>query len=206
MPEDTLSACQNAINSNIYSTRVQENGLDDRLPPKQLSMIITAQAAERMPAQVAPPGFTLRGYRPGDEDSWVALINTGDYGSDWDRPRFDEYIRGPERIAGSRVAERDGAIVAATFASVQPDMDDTGRVDFVTGLPEYRGLGLGRLVCTAVVRYLVDKGYSRVILFTDDWRLPAIGLYLSMGFQPRMTREDMPSRWQAIMRNLEARR
>ena len=172
------------------------------LPPKQLSMIITAETAGRMPVIASAPGFRLRSYQPGDEDSWVALINTGDYGSDWDRARFDEYVAGPERKEGSRVAERDGVIAAATFASLQPDMDNTGRVDFVTSLPEYRGLGLGRLVCGEVVRYLVDSGYSRVILFTDDWRLPAIALYLSMGFEPRMTREDMPGRWETIRRKL----
>ena len=177
---------------------------DEELPPKQLSMIITAETARRMPATALASGFRLRFYQPGDEDSWVALINTGEYGSDWDRARFDEYISGPERKEGSRVVERDGIIVAATFASVQHDMDDMGRVDFVTSLPEYRGFGLGRLVCSKVVRYLVDRGYSRVILFTDDWRLPAIGLYLSMGFEPQMTREDMPERWEAIRRNLEA--
>ena len=176
----------------------------EELPPKQLSMIITAEAAVRMPTSTTPSGFTLRDYRPGDEDSWVSLVNTGDYGSGWDRIRFDEYISAPERKEGSRVVERDGIIVAATFASVQPDIDDMGRVDFVTSLPEYRGFGLGRLVCNEVVRYLVDRGYSRVILFTDDWRLPAIGLYLSMGFEPQITREDMPARWQAIRRNLEA--
>lgn len=174
------------------------------LPPKQLSMIITAETAARMPVFAPAPGFNLRPYRPGDEDSWVALINTGDYGSDWNRIRFEEYMTGPERMAGSRVAVQDGRIAAATFASLQPDMDNTGRVDFVTSLPEYRGLGLGRLVCSEVVRYLVDRGYSRVILFTDDWRLPAISLYLSMGFEPQMTREDMPGRWEAIQRNLEA--
>lgn len=178
----------------------------EELPPKQLSMIITAEAAAGMPTQTTPQGFTLRGYRAGDEDSWVSLINYGDYGSDWDRARFDEYIQGPERKEGSKVIERDGMIVAATFASVQPDMDNMGRVDFVTSLPEYRGFGLGRLVCSEVVRYLVDRGYSRVILFTDDWRLPAIGLYLSMGFEPQMTREDMTGRWRAIRRNLEASR
>ena len=175
------------------------------LPPKQLSMIIEAQDAVGVSDIRAPNGFELRSYRTGDEDSWVELINTGEFGSDWDRARLEEYMTGPERLTGSRIAVRGSTIVAATFASVQPDMDNTGRVDFVTSLPEYRGLGLGRLVCSAVVRYLVDKGFSRVILFTDDWRLPAIGLYLSMGFKPQMTREDMPGRWEVIKRNLEAR-
>ncbi len=170
--------------------------------PKQLSMIIEPRAVRLMPQSATPVGFTMRGFQPGDEDSWIRLINTGEYGSDWDRARLDEYMTGPERISGSRVVERDGVIVAATFASIQPDMENTGRVDFVTSLPEYRGYGLGRLVCSEVVRYLVDSGYSRVILFTDDWRLPAISLYLSMGFQPQMTREDMPGRWETIKRNL----
>ena len=177
----------------------------EELPPKQLSMIVEAKDVVRLPDAMSPNGFDLRSYRPGDEDSWVELINTGEFGSDWDRARFDEYMTGPERMAGSRIAVQDRKIVAATFASVQPDMDNTGRVDFVTSLPEYRGLGLGRLVCSAVLRYLVDRGYSRIILFTDDWRLPAIGLYLSMGFEPQMTRDDMPGRWEAIKRDLEVR-
>ena len=176
----------------------------EELPPKQLSMIITAQTAARMLAPAHPTGFDLRGYRPGDEDSWIELINSGEYGSDWERARFDEYMTAPERMAGSCVAERDGVIVAATFASVQADMENMGRVDFVTSRPEYRGLGLGRLVCVEVVRYLVGRGYPRVILFTDDWRLPAIGLYLSMGFEPQMTGGDMPGRWEKVRRNLEA--
>ena len=131
------------------------------LPPKQLSMIITAEAARSMPAATIPPRLQPPSIPPrrrrflGSPDKRPATT-----APDWDRARFDEYMTGPERVPGSRVAERDGVIAAATFASVQPHMDNTGRVDFVTGLPQYRGLGLGRLVCTAVVRYLVGRGYS----------------------------------------------
>ena len=41
-------------------------------------------------------------------------------------------------------------------------------------------------------------------LLTDDVRLPAIALYLSLGFAPDMTRDDMPGRWEKIMRQLDA--
>ena len=51
--------------------------------------------------------------------------------------------------------------------------------------------------------FFAEQGYESIILLTDDWRLPAIGLYLSLGFDPVMEREDMPSRWQAIMAELE---
>ena len=60
------------------------------------------------------------------------------------------------------------------------------------------------MVCTEVVRGLIEKGYDNVVLYTDDWRLPAIGLYLSMGFEPRMDREDMPKRWERIRAKLAA--
>ena len=145
----------------------------------------------------------MRGYLPGDEDSWLEALNLGEFGGDWDRRRFGEFIVGPERTQGSVVAIEGDRIVAATFASVEVGVDCTGRVDFVVSHPQARGLGLGRAVCTGVVRYLVDKGYARVILYTDDWRLPAIGLYLSMGFEPQMTRRDMPGRWERVMEQVE---
>ena len=148
----------------------------------------------------------MRGYLPGDEESWRELLNTGEYGSDWDMSRIEEFLAGPERAAGSVVVARDNRVMAATFASDEVGRDCTGRVDFVTSHPDARGLGLGRVVCTGVVRYLVDRGYANVILYTDDWRLPAIGLYLSMGFEPQMTRQDMPGRWQRVMEQLEGSR
>ena len=159
-----------------------------------------------MPAYTVPEGYFVRGYQPGDEASWMELLNTGDYGSDWDRSRFDEYLTGPERTTGSVVVVKDDRVVAATFASIEVGRDNTGRVDFVTSHPDVRGLGLGRVVCTGVVTYLVSRGYEQVILYTDDWRLPAIGLYLSMGFEPQMTRSDMPERWRRVVEQLEDRR
>ena len=159
-----------------------------------------------MPAYTVPEGYVVRGYQPGDEESWMELLNAGEYGSDWDRTRFDEYLTGPERATGSVVVTKNDRVVAATFASIEVGRENTGRVDFVTSHPDARGLGLGRVVCTGVVTYLVGRGYEQVILYTDDWRLPAIGLYLSMGFEPQMTRSDMPERWRRVIEQLEDRR
>ena len=171
--------------------------------PMQLSMLISASRARQLPESEVPDGYELRGYLRGDEDSWVDLFNTGGFGSSWDRARFDEYMTAPERKEGSRVVAKGDRIVAATFASAEVDTDCTGRVDFVVSHPEVRGLGLGRAVCSGVVRYLISRGYANVILYTDDWRLPAIGLYLSMGFEPQMTRMDMPGRWRRVTEQLE---
>ena len=182
------------------------NRLSESLPPKQLSMVLTADRARMMPDFILPPGYELRGYLPGDEASWIEVINTGEFGSQWNRTHFDRYITQPVRRDGSRLVVRDGKVIAATFASVHGGSENLGRLDDVVALPDYRGLGLGRAVCTEVVRYLVGRGYSGVFLFTDDWRLPAIGLYLSMGFEPQMNREDMRGRWDRIRAQLEVAR
>ncbi len=61
-------------------------------------------------------------------------------------------------------------------------------------------------MCTAVPMHLAGYGYEFTILFTYDWLLPAIGLYLSLGFVQRMTEQDMPDRWDAIMQKLKSSR
>ena len=165
-----------------------------------------------MPPAPVPEGYELRGYQPGDDESWLALINTGAFGTPWPRSKFDEYLNGRERREGSRLAVKDGRVLAATFASVEDgsdslavpdDVKGMGRVDFVISHPDARRLGLGRAVCTAVVKYLFGRGYSNVILWTDNWRIPAIAMYLSMGFEPNMNRGDMPERWERVMEDLE---
>ena len=165
------------------------------LPPKQLSMSITAQKVQRLGDVAVPEGYALRGYQPGDEDGWMTLLNLGGFGTPWDRKRLDEYLSDQERREGSRIVAHNNEIAAATFASRREEPVRVGVLDYVVSHPDHRNNGLGRAVCTAVLKFFVDSGYETVTLTTDDWRLPAIKVYISLGFEPQMTREDMPSRW-----------
>ena len=175
---------------------------DSELPPKQLRMTAGAATLRGLPDVPLPEGFVQRAYRPGDEDGWVALLLEAGF-EEWDRPRIDEYLADPERREGSSVVVEGGVVVAATFASrLTRDGVELGVLDYVASSPARRRLGLGRAVCTAVARFQVERGYPAVTLFTDDWRLAAIGLYLSLGYEPDMHREDMPGRWDAIRAKL----
>ena len=78
-----------------------------------------------------------------------------------------------------------------------------GVLDFVVTHPDHRGRGLGRATCTAVSKFFIDRDCTSISLKTDDWRLPAIHLYLSLGFKPVMNRTDMPERWATIYKNLK---
>ena len=49
---------------------------------------------------------------------------------------------------------------------------------------------------------LLDEGYALPWLGTEDDRLAAIGIYLSLGWQPHLHTEGMAARWQAIFARL----
>ena len=184
-----------------------------RLPPQQLRMVIEREAVLQLPDIVVPTNYALRPYRSGDVASWADALRQGGF-TDWTEARVLDYLKDAERSEGSSLAEFDGRVVAATFASrfgnqphnpsdVVSEPSNIGVLDFVVTHPEHRGRGLGKATCTAVARFLVSRGCATIELGTDDWRLPAIHVYLSMGFRPVMNRNDMPGRWDAVIEKLK---
>ena len=171
------------------------------LPPMQLHMILANAAAEQIPAVLPPPGYDLRPYRPGDEAGILRVLEAAGF-DDWNPPRLTEYLQAPERAAGTHVVTCNETHVALTFASQETPVPRVGRLDYVAADPDHQGRGLGKAVCAAVIRYLLDRDYPSVVLSTDDWRRPAIKTYLRLGFRPKMIREDMPERWRVILEEL----
>ena len=53
------------------------------------------------------------------------------------------------------------------------------------------------------VRDDIKKVGDGVYLSTDDWRLPAIHVYLSLGWQPLIYAPDMEARWEAVFNGLQ---
>ena len=187
---------------------------DSELSAKQLCMVVNTTGVWAMPDVGVPEGYALRSYRRGDEVSLAATLRASGF-TDWDTNKVLGYVEDSDRRAGSSVVAFAGRIVASTFASrmlaerVSPvtgrpgEPQREGVLDYVATHPDHQGRGLGRATCTAVSRYLVAQGCEMVSLLTDDWRLPAIHLYLSLGFEPVMNREDMPERWARVRAELE---
>ena len=177
---------------------------DGQIPPMQLRMAVTAERIRDLPVTIVPAQYSVRTYRPGDEAAWSTLLSV-DF-EDWTVSRVEAFLdEQSERRKTSYVAVKGDEIVSATFGSHWTDVANVGQLDYVITHPNHQSRGLGRVVCTAVMRALVALGYPKIVLFTDDWRLPAIYLYLSLGFEPEMMREDMPARWDAILKKLEER-
>jgi len=61
---------------------------------------------------------------------------------------------------------------------------------------------LGTIVSTAATRRLIEAGYRRIYLLTDDFRLPAIRIYLALGYAPLFHAPGMPERWQVVLQQI----
>ncbi len=163
-----------------------------RHKPPQLCMVLVDTSVGELPDSLLPAGYEIRDYHPGDESGWADLINQGDFDTTFTASKVLQYMESKQRRDGSRIVVNDGEIVAATFATMSKDTEyckdslNLGTLDFVVTHPSHRGLGLGRIVCMSVLKYFADIECTPIVLHTDDFRLPAVSLYLSMRFEPNL--------------------
>jgi mycothiol synthase len=139
-----------------------------------------------------PDGVVLRSFVPGeDDDRWVALnarafADLPDQGR-WTltdlRVRMAEPWFDPE---GFLLAERGGELVGFHWTKVHGDQghdhDPIGEV-YVLGIdPAAQGLGLGRALTLAGLRYLRNRGLDQAMLYVDETNTAAVALYHKLGF------------------------
>ncbi len=96
------------------------------------------------------------------------------------------------RLAASACAERTDF----------PEHPELGVLGWVINHPDFRGKRLGRSVSAAVMHRLYAVGYRNFSLLTQDFRLPALHVYLDMGWKPWLYKEDMRERWRMIAKNM----
>jgi mycothiol synthase len=75
-------------------------------------------------------------------------------------------------------------------------------IGWVASHPAHRGRGLGGQVTAAAVGHALALGGRPVVLRTDDFRLPAIKVYLQLGFVPLFDHPSYPERWRLIASRL----
>ena len=140
---------------------------------------------------------------PGGEKAWEEIISTA-FGTPYD---FDEYLKKDPAFKPERVmfACADGRPAATACAWYRENYGpETGYIHMVGALPEYKGRGLGYIICLAALLKLREEGFSRAVLTTDDFRLPAIKTYLKLGFEVNLSsHESIPARWGDIMGKLK---
>jgi mycothiol synthase len=166
-------------------------------PVRELWKMRLTTATAELPDVGLPDGVTLRAFEPGrDEDRWLAanraaFVHHPEQGSltraDLDARMAEDWFD----PAGFLLAvDADGQLLGFHWTKVHPRQGEhqaIGEVYAVGVTPAAQGMGLGKALTVAGIRYLQGLGLHAVMLYTDADNAPAVSLYRGLGF----TRWDM---------------
>lgn len=147
--------------------------------------------------------FLLRTYQPEDAEAYAELMRSAGF-KYWNLDLVKQTLEKafPEGIFFA-VEKSSGRLVATAMAN-RPKPDETAAEFGWLGVnPDFRGCHLARLVYAAVMRRFQEVGQNDLYLWTDEFRLPALHIYLSSGWTPQMMEPDHPARWAKVMDDLK---
>jgi len=176
----------------------------DDVPRPQLRMAWPERLLDRPPVPRLPNEYVLRQYTDADEQAYIRLMDRAGFHG-WTHDTVQANLRAVLPDGFFVVEHRPtGALVATAMAKHMPTELHPfgGELSWVAADPDHKGKGLGTAVCAAVVARFIRAGYRNIYLLTDDFRLPAINIYLKLGFEPVLFCEGMAERWDAIRRQL----
>lgn len=165
----------------------------------QLRMSYTPAALPRV-AEL-PAGYQFRTFLTGDEQGWVELLNANGELGEWNLERVAGVLGGGLKKQFFATTEAQLVACAGVHDAVL-DGVEYWEIGWVASHPAHRGKGLGGQVTAAALGYALTLPPRPIILRTDDFRLPAIKVYLQLGFAPLFDHPSYPERWRLITSRL----
>ena len=170
----------------------------------QLQMILSSEKLNVRPSVNLPAGYAIRAYQPGDETRFYKLMELAGW-PDWDQAKLKPWLYRILPEGWYMVTDpKDGEIVATAMATHDPTwvVPFCGEIGWVATHPAHTGQGIGTAVVAAVTTRFIEIGYRQIHLFTEHWRLPAIKIYLKLGYVPLVDADEVKSLWQHIFQKL----
>lgn len=170
-------------------------GPDGKSLKPQLEMI---RGSEPVPSVRKPsPGYVLRQVALEDRHSYEQTFATAFE----DTSPFGDLMKHtlPE---GFFVVEHlpTGTVVAASTAAVyeKSQHPDGHSLQWVVAHSDHRGTGAGQATVAAATEVLANTAPKYSYLSTDDFRIPAISIYLKLGWKPLLFEESQFRRWARV--------
>jgi mycothiol synthase len=159
---------------------------------------------EAIPEIPLQEGYQLRHFREGDEAGLALVFAASGVGpttaEDFRTSMVGASCFRPERTI---LIECGGEIVATASAWLNDSFPGVGYLHNVGVKPGHQGKKLGALVTLATLRAHQKEGFSAQVLETDDWREPAVRLYLKLGYTPLLVDASHEERWKALAAKLD---
>lgn len=93
-----------------------------------------------------------------------------------------------------------GTVVASSVAAVykKSQHPDGHSLQWVVSHSDHRGTGAGQATIAAATQALADQAPNYSYLSTDDFRIPAISIYLKLGWKPLLFEDGQYARWKRV--------
>ncbi|MHB1318562.1 MAG: GNAT family N-acetyltransferase, partial [Anaerolineae bacterium] len=179
-------------------------------PPRGLSgasLYMVRTTLQDIPDIDFPEGYGIRAMRPNEGGLWLDIERDAE-------PFFHIEDGLFERVFGSNQAAMAWRCylvtgprgVAVGTLSAWSDLDylgeSWGQVHWVAIRPAYQRKGLARAALAYTLRQLA-RWHTRAYLGTQSYRLPAIRLYLDMGFLPDLRHPGAREAWAEVAAKLD---
>jgi mycothiol synthase len=173
-------------------------------PLPQLEMVWPYRRLTAPPLIDLPHGYSLRSYRPGDETRFYEVMALAGWPG-WNDGRLQHWIGRILPYGWFMVIHKATDQIVATAMAVHSHEDNHpfgGELGWVASDPVHKGRGLGKVVCAAVTTRFIHAGYRHIHLYSEDFRLPALKTYLTLGYVPFIYTREMDRRWEMICNQL----
>lgn len=173
------------------------------LPPELALYCLRLErgALDRLPAPTWPPGFTVHGFRAGDESRWVAVVGEADSLLPISGETFARAFPGEPAELAQRVMflQAPGGETVGTVAAWRGDARG-GRVHWLAVRPAWQRRGLGSGLLLLALSRLRALGHDRAWLITEAGRPQALRLYRRWGFEPELRTSEDRQVWEVLQR------
>ncbi len=140
-----------------------------------------------IPELSLPSGYSEQPNSDARTEAWVGLLNSvfGGFTVDSVRPQINSNRWNSDRV---KLVAKDDELVAISMSWHEPELwPHSGFVFWLAVSERHRGRGLGSFVLTRALKHMAQDGLSDAVTYTLESMLPAVQLYLKLGFRPLLT-------------------